>query len=114
MERLFNTREYKRSRHAYTAECAFEYFGTILVTDAFLARLLKQIGLSDASVGVLSSLVSVSFLFQLFSVLLMQRMRKRPWKKHRLPRIRKSIKRLPFLAERKIKRKKSWNSRSKI
>ncbi|MBQ3861281.1 MAG: MFS transporter, partial [Clostridia bacterium] len=75
LERLFNTREYKRSRHAYTAECAFEYFATILVTDAFLAKLLKQIGLSDASVGVLSSLVSVSFLFQLFSVLLMQRMR---------------------------------------
>ena len=75
MESLFDTREYRRSRKAYVAQSAFDYFVTILVADAFLARLLKQIGLTDAECGVISSLVSFSFLFQLFAILLMQRMK---------------------------------------
>ena len=72
-ESLYESREYRRSRNAYTAQCAFEYFASILVTDAFLAKLLKSLGMSDAAVGVVASVVSVSFLFQLFTVLLMQR-----------------------------------------
>ena len=71
----FDSPDYRRSRNAYTAQCAFEYFVSILVSDAFLAKLLKQIGLDDAAVGVIASLVSFSFLFQLFSILLMQRVR---------------------------------------
>ena len=47
---------YRRSRKAYTIECAFEYFVTILVGDAFLAKLLSAIGLSDAFIGIISSL----------------------------------------------------------
>ena len=71
----FDSREYRRSRNAYTAQCAFEYFVSILVSDAFLAKLLKHIGMDDAAVGIVASLVSFSFLFQLFSVLLMQRVK---------------------------------------
>ncbi len=75
LERPFDSPDYRRSRNAYTAQCAFEYFVAILVSDAFLAKLLKQIGLDDAAVGIIASLVSFSFLFQLFSILLMQRVR---------------------------------------
>ena len=75
MERQFESPEYRRSRNAYTAQCAFEYFVVILVSDAFLAKLLKQIGLDDASVGIIASFVSFSFLFQLVSILLMQRVK---------------------------------------
>ncbi|MBO5648293.1 MAG: MFS transporter, partial [Clostridia bacterium] len=68
----FNTPGYQRSRWAYTIECAFEYFIMLMVADAFLATLLSQMGLSDAVIGVISSLTSFAFLFQLFSILVVQ------------------------------------------
>lgn len=46
----------------------FEYFIALLSTDAYLAKLLKDMGLSDAATGVISSLTMVTFLFQLLSV----------------------------------------------
>lgn len=72
---LFDTPAYKRSRWAYTFECAFEYFISLMVADAFLATLLTEMGLSDAVIGVISSLISLAFLFQLFSILVVQHIR---------------------------------------
>ena len=74
-EKIYETPAYKRSRTAYRWESAFEYFVTLLVTDAFLATLLKTIGLSDAQVGIVSSLVSFSFLFQLLAIFVVQRVK---------------------------------------
>lgn len=54
-------------------ECAFEYFVALLVGDAFLAKLLADIGMNPAVVGIVSSLISLAFLFQLFSVFVVQR-----------------------------------------
>lgn len=71
----FNSPAHKRSRWAYTIECAFEYFVSLLVTDAFLAKILKHIGVSDSLTGIISSFVSLSFLFQLFSVFVAHRIR---------------------------------------
>ncbi len=68
-------REYAVSRRAYTLECMFEYFISLLVADAFIAKLLKYFGASDALCGVVSSFISLSFLFQIFSVLVMGRIR---------------------------------------
>jgi len=65
---IYDSPEYKRSRYAYSLECAFEYFVSLLVTDAFLASLLSHIGLSDSLIGLITSFISVAFLFQLFSV----------------------------------------------
>lgn len=70
---VFGTRDYRRSRGAYHMECAFEYFVTLLVTDSFLATLLTQLGLPESLTGVLSSLVSLAFLFELLSVLVVER-----------------------------------------
>ena len=69
----YDSPEYKRSRKAYLIECAFEYFVSLLVTDAFLAKLLKDIGMSDATIGIVSSLISLAFLFQFFAVFVVQR-----------------------------------------
>jgi hypothetical protein len=71
-QKNFNKPSYKRSRWAYTFECAFEYFISLMVADAFLATLLTEMGLSDAVIGVISSLISVAFLFQLFAILVVQ------------------------------------------
>lgn len=70
---IYNSSEYKRSRWGYTFECAFEYFVSLLVSGAFLSKLLLSIGMSDALIGIISSFISLSYLFQLFSVFVVQR-----------------------------------------
>lgn len=72
-EKNFNSKEYKRSRKAYCIECAFEYFVSLLVVDAFLAKVLTSIGVEDSLIGVISSLIALSQLFQLFSVFVVQK-----------------------------------------
>ena len=72
---VFQSTAYTRSRRAYTLECAFEYFVALLVADAFLASLLSHMGISDAVVGVISSLISLAFLFQLAAIFVVQRIR---------------------------------------
>jgi len=70
---IYESKEYKRSRSAYLWECAFEYFTAILVTDAFLAKLLSHMGLSDALIGIISTFVTLACVFQLFAMLAVQR-----------------------------------------
>ena len=75
MEPIFQTPAYKRSRMAYILECTFEYFIALMVADAFLATLLTELGLNDAMIGVISSLISFAFLFQLFSIFVVPHIR---------------------------------------
>lgn len=70
MEKDFSSAEYKRSRNAYTLQCMFEYFVTLLVADSFLAKLLKSVGFGDGDIGIISSFISLAFVFQMFSLLL--------------------------------------------
>lgn len=60
----------KRSRLMYIIEAALEYFFTMMVAGSFLATLTKELGLTDSLTGVLSSVVSLGCLFQLFSLLI--------------------------------------------
>ena len=72
---VFDSPAYRRSRRAYQWECTFEYAVSLLVTDAFLAKLLGSIGMSDGLIGIVSSIVSLAFIFQLASILIAQRVR---------------------------------------
>lgn len=72
MNEIFNSKEYKRSRKAYVAQCTFEYFISILVTDAYLAKVLSNEGISDGMIGIISSFVSLAFLFQLSAIFLVE------------------------------------------
>lgn len=74
-QQFSDTPEKKRSRRAYCAECTFEYLVALLVSDAFLTKLLLELGFDDASVGIISSFVSLAFLFQLLSVFVAQKIR---------------------------------------
>lgn len=65
---LFNTKAFKRSRGAYTTQCAFDYFTSILVTDAFLATLLLSVGVQESMIGIITSISSFAFLFQILSI----------------------------------------------
>ena len=68
----FNSPEYKKYRKAYVTQCTVEHLVGLLVADAFLATLLKYLGLSDAMTGIIASFASVAFVFQLMQVFLVQ------------------------------------------
>ncbi len=72
MDNRFATKEYTRSRNAYMVQCAFEYFIALLVSDAFLAKLLSALEVSDKYIGIISSFVSLAFVFQLLSIFLVK------------------------------------------
>ena len=63
----------KMSRGAYIMECTFEYFVALLVCDSFLSLLLTSMGLSEALIGVISSMISLAFLFEFAAVFVIQR-----------------------------------------
>lgn len=72
---VYRSGAYRRSQHAYRWECTFEYFVSLAVSGSFLATVLSYIGMSDAMTGIVSSLISLAFLFQLASVFVAQRVR---------------------------------------
>ncbi len=59
--------EYRASRAWYIVEAALEYFVSILVAGAYLARITRALGFSDSLTGILSSFVSLGCLVQLAS-----------------------------------------------
>ncbi len=69
---VFDSAAYKRSRKAYAAQCTFEYFIALLVADAFLAKVLSSIGISDTLVGIISSFISLAFVVQVLSIFLVR------------------------------------------
>ena len=72
---VYQSSDYQRSRRAYCMQAAFEYFIAILVSDAYLAKLLTHIGLDDSLIGIIASFISAAFLFQLTAVFCVQRIK---------------------------------------
>ncbi len=64
----FQSPEYTRSRKAYIVQSTTEYFVSLLVTDIYLAKLLSSIGISDGLVGIISSFITLAFVFQIFTL----------------------------------------------
>ncbi len=71
----YQSREFGRSRTAYMLWCTFEYFVAICVSDIVLPYLLKEIGMPDSLIGITNSLISLSCLFQFFTVGLARRVK---------------------------------------
>ena len=61
-------KDLNRSQLMYIIQAALEYFVAILVSGSFLATITKELGFSDSLTGILSALVSLGCLFQLFSL----------------------------------------------
>ena len=70
---IYDSKEYKKSRFAYKMECTFEYFVALLIADAYLSSLLTAIGMPDSMVGIVSSIGSLAFCFQLLTAVFVQR-----------------------------------------
>ena len=64
----FSSPEYKRSRKAVITESAVDYLAMLLVADAYIAKLLSSIGISDSLVGIISSFVTLAFIIELASI----------------------------------------------
>ncbi|MDD6485297.1 MAG: MFS transporter [Clostridiales bacterium] len=71
-KRVENDKRLKRNQIAYIAEAALEYFISLLVTGAFLATILKNIGVPDEVTGVISTLTSLGISAQFFAVLFLR------------------------------------------
>lgn len=56
------------SRLCYIIEAALEYFISLMVTGAYLARITGALGFSDSLTGILSSFVSLGCVFQLGAI----------------------------------------------
>ncbi len=70
MNSNFGTLPYKRSRTAYILQSMFEYFITLMVTDAFLAKILTNLGIGDSLIGIIATFISLAMVFQLGSLTL--------------------------------------------
>ena len=69
---------YKSSRLLYILEAMLEYFISLLVTGAYLAKISSSLGISDALTGILTAFVSLGCGFQMIAIFLAS---KRPVKR---------------------------------
>lgn len=65
-----NKDPYKVSWFMYILEAAFDYYLSVMVTGAYLARLTTQIGISDALTGIIASLGAFASCFQVLAIFL--------------------------------------------
>ncbi|MBP3300241.1 MAG: MFS transporter [Clostridia bacterium] len=72
---------YQFSRVMYLLEAALEYFISLLVTGAYLAKIAgpEGVGLSDGTVGILSAFISLGCGFQIFALLLRNKTPVKRW-----------------------------------
>lgn len=59
---------YRSSRIYYIIEAAVEYFISLLITGAYLAKLTSYLGFSDSLTAILTSFVALGCSFQLFAI----------------------------------------------
>lgn len=70
---------YKASRFLYILEAAFEYFISILVGGAYLAKVTSAIGASDSLTGILTSFVSLGCGFQMVAIFIANKRPVKGW-----------------------------------
>jgi len=64
-----------KTQWAYIAEAAFEYFISLTMSGAFFTLLVKQMGVSDAMTGILSSLSVFTCGVQIFATSILRKMK---------------------------------------
>lgn len=74
-ESIYDTKAARYSRTAYIFQYLTEYLVTLLFSDAFLAKLMTSMGIDDATIGILSSMLNLTILIQLAVIPLMARVR---------------------------------------
>ena len=62
-------KQLKKNQTAYILEAAFEYFIDIMIKTTFITALLMHLGVSQGDAGIITSLASLGFTAQFFSVM---------------------------------------------
>lgn len=70
---------YRTTRFLYLLEAAFEYFINLLLTGAYIAKVAGAIGLSDSTVGIVTSIVSLGTSFRFFAIFLSHKSPVKRW-----------------------------------
>ena len=70
---------YRFSRLMYILEAAFEYFISLLMIGAYIAKVSTSIGLSDSATGILTSFVSLGLGFQCVAIFLADKTPVKRW-----------------------------------
>ena len=70
---------YQTSRFLYIIEAALEYFISLLVTGAYLAKITASIGMNDTLTGILTSFVSLGCGFQMIAIFLANKRPVKGW-----------------------------------
>lgn len=70
---------YRFSRLMYILEAAFEYFISLLMIGAYIAKVSSAIGLSDSTTGILTSFVSLGLGFQCVAIFLANKTPVKRW-----------------------------------
>lgn len=70
---------YSFSRGMYIIEAALEYFISMMLTDAYLAKVASAVGLSTRVTGILTAFVSLGCGFQIFALFLRNRTPVKAW-----------------------------------
>lgn len=70
---------YKTSRFLYILEAAFEYFISLLLTGAYIAKVTTEIGMNDSLTGIVTSFVSLGCGFQFIAIFLSHKKPVKRW-----------------------------------
>lgn len=68
----FDSAEFKRYRSAFITHATMEQLISVLVYDAFLAKILLYVGLSEVMTGIVTTFMSVAYLFQIVTMALLR------------------------------------------
>lgn len=60
----------KKGKNLYILEAALEYFISLTITGAYLAKITSAIGMSQGLTGILTAFVSLGYVFQIFALFL--------------------------------------------
>ncbi len=71
--------KYRRTRFLYIIEAALEYFFSLLLTGAYIAKVASAIGMSDGLVGVLTSASTLGCAFQLVALFIADKKPVKHW-----------------------------------
>ena len=71
--------KYRSSRILYIIEATLEYFISLMVSGAYLAKITSSIGLSDSLTGILSSIISLGCGFQIVAIFLANKQPVKRW-----------------------------------
>ena len=67
---IYDRKDYKRSSMAYAIQQTIEYLVLLMVTDAFLAKILTHLGISDSMIGIIATFVSMAMFIQIGSIVI--------------------------------------------